>query len=68
VVSFGAPLRVDLDARRETRAPGAAAWRLLLSTEEGRFGGAMDGAVAVLTPGEVLEMAGAGAVVLEGGR
>jgi maltooligosyltrehalose trehalohydrolase len=67
VVSFGAPLRVDLDARRETRGPGAAAWRLLLSTEEGRFGGGLTGDVATLTPGEVLEMPGAGGVVLASG-
>jgi maltooligosyltrehalose trehalohydrolase len=67
LVSFGRALRVDLGAREETRPPAGAAWRLLLSSEEARFGGALEGEVAALTAEGVLGMPGAGAVVLESG-
>ena len=66
VVSFAGPLSADLAACDETRAP-ADAWRLLLATEEARFGGEAEGAIARLTPEGRLEMEGAGAVVLESG-
>lgn len=63
VASFGGALSVDLDAEDATRG----AWRLVLSTEEGRFGGAREGAVARLSAAGRLEMDGPGAVVLVSG-
>ncbi|HEX2079044.1 MAG TPA: malto-oligosyltrehalose trehalohydrolase [Longimicrobium sp.] len=63
VVSLDGPLSADLQAREETRGR----WELLLSTEEARFGGEAEGAIARLSPDGRLEMSGAGAVVLEGG-
>jgi maltooligosyltrehalose trehalohydrolase len=65
VVSLDGPLSADLQAREETRAPGGR-WELLLSSEEARFGGEAEGAIARLSPQGRLEMSGAGAVVLEG--
>ena len=64
VASFGDSLRVDLGEREETRAPEGGRWKLLLSTEEGRFGGECEGAVASVSAEGRLEMRGAGAVVL----
>ncbi|HWK89175.1 MAG TPA: malto-oligosyltrehalose trehalohydrolase, partial [Longimicrobium sp.] len=60
VVSFGGPLVVDV---AEAHAPDGRPWELLLSTEEGRFGGETEGAIATLSPGGRLEVGGAGAVV-----
>jgi maltooligosyltrehalose trehalohydrolase len=67
VVSFDGPLRADLASAAETRAPDGAAWRLLLSTEEGRFGGELEGDVARVVGGRSLELPGAGGAVLEAG-
>lgn len=61
VVSFESPLSVDLAQREET----AGRWELLLSSEEARFGGEAEGALATLSPGGRLELPGAGAVLLE---
>jgi maltooligosyltrehalose trehalohydrolase len=66
VLSFAGALSVDLGAHEETRAPEGRAWTLLLSTEEGRFGGEAEGEVVALSPQGRLELRGAGAVVLEG--
>ena len=64
VASFGDALSVDLNRREGTSAPNGAGWELLLSTEEGRFGGESEGEVARLSRSGVLEMDGPGAVVL----
>lgn len=64
VVSFGDELVVDLAAREETQAPGDGEWMLVLSTEEGRFGGQEKGAMATLSPKGELRLAGVGAAVL----
>jgi maltooligosyltrehalose trehalohydrolase len=64
VVSFAGALAADPAAREETRAPRGQRWELLLSTEEGRFGGGREGEVARLHPDGRLELGGAGAVVL----
>ena len=61
VVSFDGPLSADLEAHEETRGR----WELLLSSEEARFGGEAEGAIARLSPDGRLEMSGAGAVVLQ---
>lgn len=63
VVSFAGPLDVDLTAREET----AGAWRLMLSTEEARFGGGSEGPLATLSGDGRLWMSGTGAVLLETG-
>ena len=63
VVSFDGPLDVDLAAREET----AGAWRLMLSTEEARFGGQSEGPLATLSVDGRLQMNGTGAVLLETG-
>src|SRR3712207_8454526 len=55
---------VDLDAAEETRPP-AERWEMLLATEEARFGGETEGEMVRLTAEGRLEMAGAGAVVLD---
>lgn len=62
VVSFAGPLSVDLTRSEET----AGRWELLLSTEEGRFGGEAEGPVATLTPEGRLHLPGPGAVLLQG--
>jgi maltooligosyltrehalose trehalohydrolase len=62
VVSFQGPLCTDLTAREKT----AGRWELLLSSEEARFGGDAEGAVATLSPDGRLRMSGAGAVLLQG--
>jgi maltooligosyltrehalose trehalohydrolase len=64
VASFGEYLAADLPSIDETRPEGG--WRLLLSTEEARFGGESEGRLATLTPEARLELRGPGAVVLEG--
>ena len=61
VVSFQGPLTADLTRSEET----AGRWTLLLSTEEARFGGEAEGALATCSPEGRLEMSGAGAVLLE---
>ena len=66
VVSFAGPLAADTGAREETRPPQGRRWNLLLSTEEGRFGGD-EGEVARLHPDGRLELGGAGGVVLRSG-
>ncbi|HEU0053150.1 MAG TPA: malto-oligosyltrehalose trehalohydrolase, partial [Longimicrobium sp.] len=63
VASFRGGVAVDLEERPETRPPGGARWELVLSTEEGRFGGEAEGEIVRLTL-EGLETFGAGAVVL----
>ena len=64
VASFGGALSVELGSREETRAPEGRRWELVLSTEEGRFGGEAEGEVASLSPEGRLELPGPGAVVL----
>ncbi|HEX8670733.1 MAG TPA: glycogen debranching protein GlgX [Longimicrobium sp.] len=64
IANFGDSLSADLAALDETRPE--AGWRLLLSTEEARFGGETEGSPATLSREGRLEMRGAGAVVLEG--
>jgi maltooligosyltrehalose trehalohydrolase len=65
VVSFDGALSADLTALDETRVAEGARWNLLLSSEEARFGGETEGAVATLAPDGRLEISGAGAVLLE---
>ncbi|HST62518.1 MAG TPA: malto-oligosyltrehalose trehalohydrolase [Longimicrobium sp.] len=65
VVSFQGPLAADLTQAEETRAADGSRWALLLSSEEARFGGEEDGALATLSRDGKLEMRGAGAVLLE---
>jgi maltooligosyltrehalose trehalohydrolase len=65
VVSFDGGLTTDLTERAETRAAEGVRWNLLLSSEEARFGGELEGAVAMLSPDGRLEISGAGAVLLE---
>lgn len=68
VASFGeSPLRSDLRAMDETRAPDGSAWELYLCSEEGRFGGEMEGELASLSADGRLELRGPGAVVLTAG-
>ncbi|MDP9349313.1 MAG: malto-oligosyltrehalose trehalohydrolase [Gemmatimonadota bacterium] len=62
VCSLGEGARLELSGQ-ETRPPVGPGWELLLSTEEGRFGGE-EGEVAHLSPDGVLELRGAGAVLL----
>ncbi len=57
-------LRVDTATREETRPPEGARWDLVLSTEEGRFGGERVGELATVSAGGVLELEGPGAVLL----
>ena len=64
IASFGDTLTADLTELDETRPEEG--WKLLLSTEEARFGGDAEGRLATLTPDGRIEMRGAGAVVLEG--
>jgi maltooligosyltrehalose trehalohydrolase len=64
VVSFAGALSLDLASSGAARAPEGARWELLLSTEEGRFGGEEEGALARLSAGGGLELGGAGGVVL----
>ena len=63
VASLVGPLRAELNAREETRAPREGRWELLLATEEARFGGG-EGEVARLDRQGRLELGGAGATVL----
>lgn len=63
VVSLAGPLDADLTAREET----AGAWRLMLSTEEARFGGESEGPLATLSVDGRLRMSCTGAVLLETG-
>ncbi len=67
VASFRGPLAVELEGDAVTRAPEGGRWELLLSTEEGRFGGEAEGALARLSLDGRLELAGAGAAVLRAG-
>ena len=67
VVSFRGALSVDLEDVEETRVPAGGRWALRLSTEEARFGGEAEGALARLSPRGRLEVGGAGGVVLEAG-
>ncbi|MBA4157122.1 MAG: malto-oligosyltrehalose trehalohydrolase [Gemmatimonadetes bacterium] len=62
VCSFRGRLAVDFAAVEATRAPRGREWTVLLTTEDQRFGGA--GRNAHLQAGALLEMQGAGAVVL----
>jgi len=64
LASFGGELEMDLAAADETRAPDGLAWDVHLATEEGRFGGEMEGDLVTLTPAGRLAMRGPGAVVL----
>ncbi|HSU16928.1 malto-oligosyltrehalose trehalohydrolase [Longimicrobium sp.] len=68
VAAFEGDVSIDLTSREETRAPDGAAWDVHLATEEGRFGGEMEGGLATLSSGGRLEMRGPGAVVLVGER
>lgn len=63
IVSFTGGTDVDLGASRELGPPGGAQWKLLLSTEEGRFGGEGEGELVVLDRSR-LELRGAGGAVL----
>jgi maltooligosyltrehalose trehalohydrolase len=64
VMSFDGPLSLDLASSGATRAPEGGRWELLLSTEEGRFGGEEEGSLARLSAEGGLEAGGAGGVVL----
>lgn len=59
----GAGVTADL-SRADLRPPEGRHWRLLLHTEEARFGGDAVGELAVLQPDGTLELRSAGAVVL----
>lgn len=65
VCCFRDALRVPLGELAETRAPTGSEWDLLLSTEEGRFGGGATGELVRLDAEGRLEVHGPGAVVLE---
>ena len=65
VVSFAGALSADLTAHAETHVPSGGRWRLLLSSEEARFGGEEEGPIATLSPAGRLELPGPGAVLLE---
>jgi maltooligosyltrehalose trehalohydrolase len=67
VCSFGGGTDAALDARDETRPPAGRRWEMVLSTEEGRFGGGAEGEVASLDADGRLRIAGPGAVVLRAG-
>jgi maltooligosyltrehalose trehalohydrolase len=62
LASFEGAAKVDLARTFETRAPGGKPWKVWLWSEEPRFGG--EGGKVELTKKGVLEMPGAGAVVL----
>lgn len=68
VAACGDGVSADLTSMEETRAPDGASWGLYLSTEEGRFGGEMEGEIVTLSPEGRLAIRGAGAVVLTVGR
>ncbi|MFL5383379.1 MAG: malto-oligosyltrehalose trehalohydrolase [Longimicrobiaceae bacterium] len=59
----GLLLVVSFDGALETELPPGP-WTLYLATEEGRFGGEVEGELATLSPDGRLSMPGAGAVVL----
>lgn len=66
VVNFGGEVEIDLSAQADGRADGEVEnprWRILLSTEEDRFGG--EGDWESLDSAGALRMRGAGAVILE---
>jgi maltooligosyltrehalose trehalohydrolase len=65
VVSFKGALSVDLGEHAETHVPSGGRWQLLLSSEEARFGGEEEGAIATLSPDGRLQLPGPGAVLLE---
>ena len=65
MVSFAGDLTLQVEEREETRAPDGQPWELLLSTEEGRFGGETEGEVVRISPEGRLEVRGPAAVVLE---
>lgn len=68
VVSVGeGGLEADLSSLAETRAPEGAAWEVVLSTEEGRFGSEAEGEVVSLGAQGRLRMVGAGGVLLRAG-
>ena len=64
VVSFDGPLSLFLPSADGTRPPAGRRWDLLLSTEEARFGAEDEGEVARLSEEGMLELRGAGGVVL----
>jgi glycogen operon protein len=64
IAAFGDVLVANLATLDETRPE--AGWRILLATEEARFGGESGGRLAQLSPDGRLELRGPAAVVLEG--
>jgi len=68
VASFAPTLSADLASTAATRPPEGRSWRLLLSTEEARFGGDREGEVVTLSAEGRLELREPGAVLLEAGN
>jgi maltooligosyltrehalose trehalohydrolase len=66
VAAFGGAVRVDTARFPELGAGEGRRWEPVLATEEGRFGGEVEGRVVTVGRDGVVEVGGAGAVVLEG--
>ncbi|HEX8429832.1 MAG TPA: malto-oligosyltrehalose trehalohydrolase [Longimicrobium sp.] len=67
ITSFAPTLTADLASTPATRPPEGRSWRILLATEEARFGGAREGEIVGLSADGHLELRDPGAVLLEAG-